>query len=146
MTDPERLARLEWLRSEIAAAARRHTEILTARRGRLLAELRDAQPVGIPAKLAADLEPDPEQAEADLVLARRRQLVAMGRIKGDGSRADDLRAAHAAVKAGSVNPVLRALDREYQTWRKQVLRADQDSYVARRAGGRAAVLRPQTVS
>lgn len=128
MADVERLARLEWLRSEIAAAARRHTEILTAR---LRREQAERQPAGVELHLPVAVERSADQQEADLVLARHRLLVAMGRGQGDGSRADDLRAAHAAVAAGSINPVLRGMEQEYQRWRKALSRGD--SYASRQS-------------
>lgn len=113
MDSTTRALLLTWLREECREAAERERRILTARAARRLAdEAAERERLAV-LDASAGFTPDVLD-EAERVLIANRTLVAMGRRTGDGSRMDDLRAAHAAVaRGGSSNGYLLALNREY---------------------------------
>jgi predicted nucleic acid-binding protein len=131
MTGPDRERLLARLRQEIAAAAVRHREILAARKAAEEAAQVAYSEARITAQLAGRDFTDVEWIEAEQVLRARRVLVRQGRRPGDGSRADDLMAAHAAVRAGSRNPYLLALNRERNRLAKEASRNGQQVRRAR---------------
>lgn len=114
---PESLRDLmfDWLDHEIREATKRNVAILAERRRRAVeaaALPRNGRP---PEPLFISRE---ERREGERILARRRALVRVGRRLGNGTADDDLVAATTAVRAGSRNPYLLLLVREYERRRR----------------------------
>lgn len=141
MTEPKRQQMLVRLCEEMRAAAVRNREILAARK---------AAEEAVEAAHAVALRPardftDQEWIEAQQVLRARRVLVRQGRRVGDGTRADDLRAASAAVRAGSRNRYLLALERERCRLAKEASRdRAQRARQQARAAASARIVTPPT--
>lgn len=101
----------DWLDDEVREAAKRNQAIL-AERHRRAAEAAVVPRTGRPpGTLFISRE---ERRDAERVLAKRRDLVRAGKRAGSGTAEDDLVAAATAVRAGSLNPYLLLLVREYE--------------------------------
>ncbi len=124
MPESMRLDLLVELARENRAAGVRHRTILAVRAARRRAE--DAGEVAALAALRTGLPfTEADRLAGEAVLIQRRLLVQQGQWHGDGTLADDLRAAAAAVRAGSTNPYLLALTRERNRLAKAASRRNQ---------------------
>lgn len=135
MTAATRQLLLRQLRVECREAAARNRQILTERRARKMEERaaeRAAERERRAAARAGLTYTEEERDAGERVLAARRLLVREGLHPGDGTRADDLKAAHSAIGAGSTNGYLRELDREYWRNRSAAQRAVHQAHAAHR--------------
>jgi hypothetical protein len=115
MPEPVRDLMFDWLDGEVREAAKRNQTIL-AERHRRAAEAAVVPRTGRPpGTLFISRE---ERQDGERILAKRRELVRTGKRTGMGTAEDDLVAAATAVRAGSRNPYLLLLVREYERWQR----------------------------